>query len=538
MHEIMRDKKTDSRILQTYGLQKKLRGKTLLARQPGLKMSPKADDPKRIRNFLTQVDRFHNDAALFTESNDGRRYCNSLFPLVDQLYRHGDKAGDERFASVLRTILADHGWLFPEARCVSEEKRSDEYRLEGGLQFQNESDISVGEDESDTKSRLLDELCDVMNVTSLDKIPVVGGVRAEDYLHYALSVVENVPFNRMVYWRSWYQEVRKQFPTLSPVGEPARFHPDVVRILFALLGVVSKRKKMVLQDQWIFETEVTEADHQKMKDSQTTARELGDFWRSDRLLSYSSPDLRSRLIKSIAESVPQRQEVNTSIPIQLDWQTEVINNYLPRKQEFKSAYRKFYGDDDLGIEVEDEESVTEGSDEKQAVKERIAYPERLEKVKNIIEKNGDQLANLFCQYYKDSSVKDIDRFKTVFAYSTYHYERAAEDDIEIAFGKYDLAPIITFQMFINCRKALRNKTEKAINLEEMFQAVRIETEEEMSAVIIVPEAIRIPNYVVIPAIAVPVLFLLLLFSLFVMPRKRKSFTDEEILESIKRDNIE
>ncbi len=72
----------------------------------------------------------------------------------------------------------------------------------------------------------------------------------------------------------------------------------------------------------------------------------------------------------------------------------------------------------------------------------------------------------------------------------------------------------------------------------LVRGTRIETEEEKNAVIIVPEAVRIPNYIAIPAVAVPILFLLLLFSMFVMPRKRKDMTDEEILESIKRDNIE
>ena len=72
----------------------------------------------------------------------------------------------------------------------------------------------------------------------------------------------------------------------------------------------------------------------------------------------------------------------------------------------------------------------------------------------------------------------------------------------------------------------------------LVRGTRIETEEEESAVIIVPEAVRIPNYIAIPAVAVPMLFLLLLFSMFVMPRKKKDLTDEEILESIKHDNIE
>ena len=72
----------------------------------------------------------------------------------------------------------------------------------------------------------------------------------------------------------------------------------------------------------------------------------------------------------------------------------------------------------------------------------------------------------------------------------------------------------------------------------LVRGTRIETEEEESAVIIIPEAIRIPNYIAIPAVAVPILFLLLLFSLFVMPRKKNNMTDEEILESIKRDNTD
>ena len=72
----------------------------------------------------------------------------------------------------------------------------------------------------------------------------------------------------------------------------------------------------------------------------------------------------------------------------------------------------------------------------------------------------------------------------------------------------------------------------------LVRGTRIETEEEESAVIIIPEAIRIPNYIAIPAVAVPILFLLLLFSMFVMPNKRKNMTDEEILESIKQENIE
>ena len=72
----------------------------------------------------------------------------------------------------------------------------------------------------------------------------------------------------------------------------------------------------------------------------------------------------------------------------------------------------------------------------------------------------------------------------------------------------------------------------------LVRGTRIETEEEQNAVIIIPEAVRIPNYIAIPAVAVPILFLLLLFSMFVMPRKKKSRTDEEILESIKNENIE
>ncbi len=68
----------------------------------------------------------------------------------------------------------------------------------------------------------------------------------------------------------------------------------------------------------------------------------------------------------------------------------------------------------------------------------------------------------------------------------------------------------------------------------LVRGARIETVEK-AAVIITPEAVRIPNYIAIPAVAVPMLFLLLLASMFIIPRKRSDFSDEELLEAIKRD---
>ena len=483
MKEIMRDKKTERSIAEACGEQKKSPFLTLLAHQPGLKMSPKLEDAKKARNFHSQLNNFYTTASSVTGTEGGRWYYHSLFPFVDELYGRSDKAGSEKLMIVLTTILADCGWLFPEARCVSEEKRSDEYRIAGGLQFQNESDISQDEGESGARSRLLDALCDALRISSIEQLPHIGGIKAEDYLHYVLSVLkvrktDDVPKSPDEYWEKVDQALLKRFPTLASDEEPTQLHSEVFVVVATFLKIISRRYDMVLQDRWIFENEVTESDHKKMKDSQKAATEIRAFWKSDRQIAYSTPDLRNRLISSIAQAVPQASNKETAIPIQLVWQGDVLRTGLPQNQKYKSAYRQFFSNHELGIKVEFKDGIEYGSEADVPVQEAIIDQEKLKQVRNSIEENSAKLAELFRQYYGDKSVKIIDRFKTVYAYSIYHYERAEKDDIPIPFEKYDLAPCITFLMFINCRRALITKKEREVDLEEMFKATAMASFEE------------------------------------------------------------
>ena len=80
-------------------------------------------------------------------------------------------------------------------------------------------------------------------------------------------------------------------------------------------------------------------------------------------------------------------------------------------------------------------------------------------------------------------------------------------------------------------------TPYGINTHRMLvRGTRIATEEERKVAVITSEAMRIPNYISIPAVAVPMLFLLLLVSLISTPRKRKHMSDEEILESLHKND--
>lgn len=56
---------------------------------------------------------------------------------------------------------------------------------------------------------------------------------------------------------------------------------------------------------------------------------------------------------------------------------------------------------------------------------------------------------------------------------------------------------------------------------------RIEAEEK-APVIVTPEAVRIPNYITIPAIGIPLLFAALVLALIVSSRKRRTYTEEEL----------
>ena len=70
----------------------------------------------------------------------------------------------------------------------------------------------------------------------------------------------------------------------------------------------------------------------------------------------------------------------------------------------------------------------------------------------------------------------------------------------------------------------------------LVRGTRIETIDD-SVVIIAPEAVRIPNYIAIPAVAVPMLFLLLVASLWIIPRRRNDLTDDELAEIVKQKKI-
>ncbi len=81
-------------------------------------------------------------------------------------------------------------------------------------------------------------------------------------------------------------------------------------------------------------------------------------------------------------------------------------------------------------------------------------------------------------------------------------------------------------------------TPYGINTHRMLvRGTRIETAEQRKVAVITGEALRIPNYIAIPAVAVPMLFILLLASILFTPRKRKRLSDEEILSSLQNKDI-
>ena len=57
-------------------------------------------------------------------------------------------------------------------------------------------------------------------------------------------------------------------------------------------------------------------------------------------------------------------------------------------------------------------------------------------------------------------------------------------------------------------------------------------------VVVVAEAVRIPTYVVIPAVGIPLLFVTLTIMVIVSSVKGRKMTKKEILNELRKDNLE
>lgn len=61
---------------------------------------------------------------------------------------------------------------------------------------------------------------------------------------------------------------------------------------------------------------------------------------------------------------------------------------------------------------------------------------------------------------------------------------------------------------------------------------RFEPDQEEPAIIVSPEAVRIPNYITIPAVAIPLLFLSLVFALVFSSKRKRHLTVEELRKKL------